>query len=102
MSSPNNLIINRSKTLIRKLATQGNTFSIETFRSLKATYFRTALDFVEIYKKDCDMNSIEFDIDKEERAVELFAENIMKAGETFLDKPLQTPLLPKRLWCQKQ
>ena len=86
--------IDISKTLIRKLATQGNTFSIETFRSLKATYFRTALDFVEIYKKDCDMNSIEFDIDKEERAVELFAENIMKAGETFLDKPLQTPLLP--------
>ena len=86
--------IDISKTLIRKLATQGNTFSIETFRSLKATYFRTALDFVEIYKKDCDMNSIEFDIDKEERAVELFAENIMKAGETFLDTPLQTPLLP--------
>ena len=32
------------KTLIRKLATQGNSFSLETFRSIKATYYRSALD----------------------------------------------------------
>ena len=38
------------KTLIRKLATQGNTFSPETFRSLKATYYRYALDLIDIYR----------------------------------------------------
>ena len=32
------------KTFIKKLATQGNTFSREKFRSLKATYYRSALD----------------------------------------------------------
>jgi glucosyl-3-phosphoglycerate synthase len=67
---------------------------MENFRSLKATYYRIALDFVEIYKKDCDMNSINLDIHKEEKAVELFAENIMTAGETFLEKPLETPFIP--------
>ena len=83
-----------AKTLLRKLATQGNTFSMENFRTLKATYYRIALDFVEIYKKDCEMNSINLDIHKEEKAVELFAENVMKAGEAFLDKPLETPFIP--------
>ncbi len=86
--------IDIAKTLLRKLATQGNTFSMENFRSLKATYYRIALDFVEIYKKDCDMNSINLDIHKEEKAVELFAENIMNAGEAFLEKPLETPFIP--------
>ena len=37
--------------MIRKLATQGNSFSTETFRSLKATYYRSALDLIDIYRK---------------------------------------------------
>jgi hypothetical protein len=43
------------------------------FGSLKATYFREALDFVQIYKKDAMMNSYEIDVHEEESAVELFA-----------------------------
>ena len=38
------------KTFIKKLATQGNTFSREKFRSLKATYYRSALDLIDIYR----------------------------------------------------
>ena len=34
------------KVIIRKLASQGKTFSMSIFRSLKATYYREALDFV--------------------------------------------------------
>ena len=37
------------KALFRKLATRGVTFNTESFRSLKATYYRIALDFVETY-----------------------------------------------------
>jgi len=44
------------KTLIRKLATQGNSFSLETFRSLKATYYRSALDLIDTYRSDAEMN----------------------------------------------
>lgn len=83
-----------TKAIIRKLATQGNVFSNETFRSLKATYFRTALDFVERFYNDALMNGLKIDRHKEEKAVELFAENIVRAGETFLSNPMETPFMP--------
>lgn len=86
--------IDISKALFRKLATRGVTFNSETFRSLKATYYRVALDFVETYHNDAVMNGLTFDIHTEEKAVELFAENIIKAGEAFLDTPMERPFIP--------
>ena len=86
--------IDISKTFIRKLATQGHIFSLETFRTLKATYLRTALDYVEIYRKDAIMNDINYDEHTEEKAVDVFSENIMKAGEIYLGLPLDTPFIP--------
>ncbi len=86
--------IDISKALFRKLATHGKTFNTETFRSIKATYFRIALDFVETYHNDAIMNGLSLDIHQEEKAVELFAHNIMKAGEAFLDRPMETPFIP--------
>ena len=86
--------IDISKALFRKLATRGVTFNTETFRSLKATYYRIALDFVETYHNDAVMNGLTLDIHSEEKAVELFAENIMKAGEAFLDRPMERPFIP--------
>ncbi len=86
--------IDISKALFRKLATHGKTFNTETFRSIKATYFRIALDFVETYHNDALMNGLSLDIHQEEKAVELFAHNIMKAGEAFLEKPMDTPFIP--------
>ena len=83
-----------SKALFRKLATRGVTFNTETFRSLKATYYRIALDFVETYHNDAVMNGLSLDIHSEEKAVELFAENIMKAGEACLDRPMERPFIP--------
>jgi glucosyl-3-phosphoglycerate synthase len=86
--------IDISKALFRKLATRGVTFNTETFRSLKATYYRIALDFVETYHNDAVINGLTLDIHSEEKAVELFAENIMKAGEAFLDRPMERPFIP--------
>ena len=82
------------KTFIKKLATQGNTFSREKFRSLKATYYRSALDLIDIYRSDAAMNGLELDSHTEEKAVELFAINIMKAGEAFIQNPMDTPFIP--------
>ena len=82
------------KTLIKKLATQGNSFSLETFRSIKATYYRTALDLIDIYRSDALMNGLKYDSHMEEKAVELFALNIMKAGESFFENPMDTPFIP--------
>ena len=81
-------------TMIKKLATQGNSFSLETFRSLKATYYRSALDLIDIYRTDADINGLKFDSHSEEKAVELFALNIMKAGESFFKNPMDTPFIP--------
>jgi glucosyl-3-phosphoglycerate synthase len=86
--------IDITKALVRKLATQGEIFSTETFRSIKATYFRVALDFVESFRNDAIMNGLKLDIHSEEKAVEMFAENIMKAGHRFLDNPMDTPFIP--------
>lgn len=86
--------IDITKALIRKLATQGTTFNIETFRTIKATYFRLALDFIETYHNDAVMNGLTLDIHSEEKAVEMFASNIMKAGQSFLDNPMETPFIP--------
>ncbi len=82
------------KAVIRKLASQGETFSMSIFRSLKATYYREALDFVQIYKKDALMNKFDVDVHEEETAVELFAQNIMHAGQAFLDSPMESPNIP--------
>lgn len=86
--------IDISKALFRKLATRGVTLSAETFRTLKATYYRVALDFVETYRNDAMINGLNLDIHAEEQAVELFAENIMKAGEAFLEHPMERPFIP--------
>ena len=82
------------KTFIKKLATQGNSFSRETFRSFKATYYRSALDMIDIYRRDATMNGLKFDSHTEEEAVELFAINIMKAGDDFYVNPMDTPFIP--------
>lgn len=83
-----------TKSFIRKLATQGETFTSEKFRTLKATYYRVALDYVETYRNDAMMNGLQLDIHSEEKAVEMFAENILTAGHTFLEQPMDTPFIP--------
>jgi glucosyl-3-phosphoglycerate synthase len=83
-----------AKTLFRKLATNGEVFSVEKFRTLKATYYRIALDFIETYANDAAINGLTFDRHAEEKAVEVFAQNIVDAGALFLDNPMDTPFVP--------
>lgn len=82
------------KAIFRKLATDGTVFTPNVFRTLKATYYRSALDVLEAYYNDAKMNGLSIDRHKEERAIELFAENIMQAGHFFLDNPHETPFIP--------
>ncbi len=86
--------IDISKAIFRKLATNGVVFSTETFRSIKATYYRIALDFIETYRNDAAINGLKFDVHSEEESVELFAENVLKAGLHFLDNPMEKPFIP--------
>ncbi|MCP1199722.1 glycosyl transferase [Notoacmeibacter sp. MSK16QG-6] len=82
------------KAVLRKLATEGVIISDSTLRALKASYYRTALDMIEAYAADARFNGARVDRHREEKAVELFASNIMEAGETFLRDPSSTPFIP--------
>lgn len=93
-SGLNRMSLDIAKALYRKLATQGVTFSAEGFRTLKATYYRLALDLIEAYDHDAVMNGLSLDRHNEERAVELFAANLLEAGSAFLDNPGERPFIP--------
>ena len=55
---------------------------------------RIALDMTGFYQKDAELNGLEYDIDKEERAIELLAQNIMRSGDAFSYAPMETPFIP--------
>ena len=59
-----------------------------------ATYFRKALEYIDIYKDDAKINGLSLDINLEEKTVELFAENIISAGKSFLTQPMEKPFIP--------
>lgn len=82
------------KAIFRKLAADGTVFTPNVFRTLKATYYRSALDLLDAYCNDAEMNGLSIDRHQEERSIELFAENIMRAGQFFLDNPHETPFIP--------
>lgn len=83
-----------SKAIMRKLATQGHVFNSGKLRTLKATYYRIALDFIDNYCNDAIINGLVVTRHAEEEAVELFAQAIMRAGDIFLERPSETPFIP--------
>ena len=83
-----------AKSLYRKLATEGVTLSPEDFRSIKAAYYRIALDSTEQYFYDAKINGLEYDRHGEEGSIEVFAQSVMNAGETYLSNPMESPFIP--------
>jgi len=90
----NRMSIDICKAVFRKLAADGTVFTTNTFRTLRATYYRTALDLLEAYANDARMNGLSLDRHGEEEAIELFAKNIVRAGKVFLENPHETPFIP--------
>ena len=82
------------KAIFRKLAADGTVFSPSVFRTLKATYYRSALDLLDAYYNDAKMNGLTIDRHSEERSIELFSDNIIKSGQIFLENPQETPFIP--------
>ncbi|WP_018968620.1 alpha-amylase family glycosyl hydrolase [Rubritalea marina] len=85
-----------AKSLYRKMATQGEVFSPERIRTIKAAYYRIALDMVDSYHNDAVINGLKYDRHTEGLAVENFAETVMQAGHDFLnpEKSMETPFMP--------
>lgn len=83
-----------AKAFFKKLATDGITFSEESLRTTKATYYRIALDLVESYRNDAIFNGLDYQTHEEEMMVELFARNIKHAGQLFLQDNDSAPFIP--------
>lgn len=82
-----------AKAIFRKLAIDGAVFTPEVFRTVKAAYYRSALDLVDHYQNDATLNGLEFGRHEEETAVEVFSQAIMEAGAAFLSNPMETPFI---------
>ncbi|MDT0633604.1 glycosyl transferase [Spectribacter hydrogenoxidans] len=83
-----------AKALYRKLATHGVVLTPETIRTVKAMYLRNALDFVERFYFDAQINGLTLDRHAEEKTVEVFVESIINAGDQFLANPMEVPFIP--------
>jgi len=89
-----------AKAMFRKLAIGGEVLSPELFRTLKASYYRNALDMSERYGNVAQLNGLTFDSHSEEQLVETFAQAIMDAGEDFLSNPMDSPFISS--WARVQ
>ncbi len=87
------MCIDISKSIFRTLASEGIVFSAGVFRSLVATYVRTAQDMLKRYEDDAAINGLEFDRHEESLAVEAFTEGIKIASEIIMKDPLGVPLI---------
>lgn len=83
-----------SKALFRKLAANGEIFTPEKIRTIKASYYRIALDLIQMYADDAALNGLTLDRHVEEQSIELFSSNIMLAGNEFFEKHMETPFMP--------
>ena len=90
----NRMSMDICKAIFRKMAADGVVLSPNIFRTLKATYYRRALDMLEVYSHEAQMNGLKFDRPAEERSITLFAENIIQAGHVFLENPQELPFIP--------
>lgn len=86
--------IDISKCLFRTLASSGVRFPEGFFRTLKATYFKTAQDFIDKYQHDATINGLLFDRHQEAKAVEAFTKGLGMAGEQYKNDPTGMPLIP--------
>jgi glucosyl-3-phosphoglycerate synthase len=90
----NRMSVEIAKSLFRKLATEGVSLSMEEIRTIKASYYRIALECIEQYYYDAKINGLTFDRHAEEGSVDIFTQSIMSAGESFLANPMELPFIP--------
>ena len=86
--------IDIAKSFYRVLASMGVIFTDQFFRTIKATYLRMALDFIDKYQADAAINGLIYDRHEEEKAMEVFIRSIIIAGDQFLANPMELPMIP--------
>lgn len=89
----NKMSVDICKSVFRTLASEGIVFSTGLFKTLMATYVRTAQDLLKRYEDDAAINGLFFDRHEESVAVETFKNGIKTAGEMIMEDPLGVPLI---------
>lgn len=87
------MCVDISKSIFRTLASEGIIFSDGFFKTLVATYVRTAQDMLKRYEDDAAINGLFFDRHEESLAVDTFTNGIRKAAEIIMEDPLGVPLI---------
>ena len=82
-----------AKTLFRVLAQEGVVFSEASFKTLMATYFQESRFEISKYNALSKLNGLNYDREKEIKAVESFLEAIKAAAEEFYEDPMGIPSL---------
>ncbi len=89
----NKMCVDIAKSIFRTLASEGIVFSDGFFKSLFATYTRTAQDVLKKYEDDALINSLRFDRHEESLSIETFTNGIKTAAEVIMKDPLGVPLI---------
>jgi glucosyl-3-phosphoglycerate synthase len=88
------MCIDITKSIFRTLSSEGIVFSDGLFKTLIASYVRTAQDMLKRYGDDAAVNGLAFDRHEESLAVETFTEGIRTASDIIMKDPLGVPLIP--------
>ncbi len=89
--------IDISKALYRKLAAGGEVLTPAMFTTLQAAFRHDAVDLMDRYHHDAEMNGYEVDRPADEQLIELFALAIGTAGDRYLSRPAE--LAPVASWA---
>ena len=82
-----------AKSIFRTRASEGIVFSDGFFKTLFATYTRTAQDVLKRYEDDASINNLRFDRHEESLSMETFANGIKTAAAVITKDPLGVPLI---------
>jgi glucosyl-3-phosphoglycerate synthase len=89
----NKMCVDICKSIFRTLASEGIIFSEGFFKTLVATYVRTAQDMLKRYQDDAAINGLYFDRHEESLSVETFTNGMKQAAEVIMEDPLGVPLI---------
>jgi len=82
-----------AKTIFRVLAQEGIVFSEASFKTLLATYFQESRFEISKYNALSKLNGLEYNREKEIKAVEAFQVAIKEAAQEFYEDPMGIPSL---------
>lgn len=82
-----------AKTIFRVMAQEGVIFSVQSFKTLLATYFQESRFEISKYNALSKLNGLEYNREKEIKTVEAFQEAIKEAANEFYEDPMGIPAM---------